>query len=156
MHFQALKTHNEQYEAKFGHIFIVCASGKSASEMLDLVQDRYDKLSKQHCTVPFGWQLSCQAGNLATQTCHYRIGNSPHAELLNAAKEQMKITEIRLQKLVSAQEAPTASSPESSTVAERRAGLVLNHLLGAPLVLSSLHTLCCVSFKIQNKARLIH
>ena len=31
---------NEAYEARFGYIFIVCASGKSAAEMLALLQQR--------------------------------------------------------------------------------------------------------------------
>lgn len=31
---------NARYEAKFGHIFIICASGKSAEEMLAAVQAR--------------------------------------------------------------------------------------------------------------------
>lgn len=31
---------NRAYEARFGHIYIVCASGKSAEEMLDLARER--------------------------------------------------------------------------------------------------------------------
>ena len=31
---------NDRYEAKFGFIFIVCATGKSASEMLAMVKER--------------------------------------------------------------------------------------------------------------------
>ena len=31
---------NRDYEARFGHIFIVCAAGKSASEMLDILERR--------------------------------------------------------------------------------------------------------------------
>lgn len=31
---------NVRYEQKFGHIFIVCATGKTAPEMLDLVRAR--------------------------------------------------------------------------------------------------------------------
>lgn len=37
---QALAQGNRDYEARFGYIFIVCASGKSASEMLALLQGR--------------------------------------------------------------------------------------------------------------------
>lgn len=37
---QALAEGNEQYEKKFGFIFIVCATGKSAPEMLELLQAR--------------------------------------------------------------------------------------------------------------------
>jgi len=36
----ALAAGNAQYEKKFGHIFIVCATGKSAAEMLDLLKSR--------------------------------------------------------------------------------------------------------------------
>ena len=31
---------NQRYEAKFGHIFIICASGKSAQEMLIVLKQR--------------------------------------------------------------------------------------------------------------------
>jgi 2-oxo-4-hydroxy-4-carboxy-5-ureidoimidazoline decarboxylase len=36
----ALAEGNRQYEAKFGYIFIVCASGKTAEEMLALLRER--------------------------------------------------------------------------------------------------------------------
>ncbi len=36
----ALAKANKEYEAKFGFIFIVCATGKSATEMLRLLEDR--------------------------------------------------------------------------------------------------------------------
>ena len=35
-----LKLNNDLYEKKFGYIFIVCATGKSADEMLDLLKRR--------------------------------------------------------------------------------------------------------------------
>lgn len=38
----ALAEGNAEYESRFGYIFIVCASGKSASEMLHLLQQRLD------------------------------------------------------------------------------------------------------------------
>ena len=37
---EALAAGNEDYERKFGYIFIVCATGKSAEEMLALLQAR--------------------------------------------------------------------------------------------------------------------
>jgi allantoicase len=37
---RSLATANREYEETFGHIFIVCASGKSAQEMLDLCRRR--------------------------------------------------------------------------------------------------------------------
>lgn len=45
---QELKSCNEAYEAKFGHIFIVCATGKSAAEMLGLVKARQAGIRVQH------------------------------------------------------------------------------------------------------------
>jgi 2-oxo-4-hydroxy-4-carboxy-5-ureidoimidazoline decarboxylase len=36
----ALAEGNREYERRFGHIFIVCASGKSAAEMLDILRRR--------------------------------------------------------------------------------------------------------------------
>lgn len=59
---------NDLYQRRFGYIFIVCATGKSAAEMLDLLEAR--------------------------------LSNGPNAELLNAAEEQRKITNLRLAKLV--------------------------------------------------------
>jgi 2-oxo-4-hydroxy-4-carboxy-5-ureidoimidazoline decarboxylase len=35
-----LKARNEEYEKKFGFIYIVCATGKSAEEMLNILQTR--------------------------------------------------------------------------------------------------------------------
>lgn len=58
---------NAEYEQKFGYIFIVCATGKSANEMLELLQERFP--------------------------------HDPSSELKVAAKEQNKITHIRLKKL---------------------------------------------------------
>jgi 2-oxo-4-hydroxy-4-carboxy--5-ureidoimidazoline (OHCU) decarboxylase len=37
---QSLADWNVKYEAKFGHIFIICAAGKSADFMLDAVKTR--------------------------------------------------------------------------------------------------------------------
>ena len=35
-----LEKANREYEAEFGHIFIICATGKSATEMLTAIQER--------------------------------------------------------------------------------------------------------------------
>jgi 2-oxo-4-hydroxy-4-carboxy-5-ureidoimidazoline decarboxylase len=59
---------NRRYEARFGHIFLVCATGKSATEMLAML--------------------------------NRRIGNDPETELQIAAGEQAKITQLRLEKLL--------------------------------------------------------
>lgn len=65
---QELAELNVKYEQKFGHVFLVCATGKSADEMLEILKTR--------------------------------INHSASQELQIAAKEQMKITEIRLRKLL--------------------------------------------------------
>ncbi|MCA8942307.1 MAG: 2-oxo-4-hydroxy-4-carboxy-5-ureidoimidazoline decarboxylase [Planctomycetes bacterium] len=36
----ALRDANVEYEQRFGYIFVVCATGKSAAEMLDILRDR--------------------------------------------------------------------------------------------------------------------
>jgi allantoicase len=64
----ALAAANREYEARFGYIYIVCATGRSADEMLAMA-----------------WQ---------------RLENSSEHELRVAAEEQMKITKLRLMKLV--------------------------------------------------------
>ena len=56
------------YEDKFGFIFIVCATGKSADEMLALIK--------------------------------VRLNNNAETEMQNAAKEQNKITQLRLKTLL--------------------------------------------------------
>jgi 2-oxo-4-hydroxy-4-carboxy-5-ureidoimidazoline decarboxylase len=65
---EALAQGNEDYERKFSFIFIVCATGKSADEMLDLLRQR--------------------------------LSNDRSEELRIAAAEQMKITHLRLKKLI--------------------------------------------------------
>ncbi len=65
----ALAKGNSDYENKFGFIFIVCATGKSADEMLQLLQQR--------------------------------LPNTKEEEIKIAMDEQNKITQLRLQKLLS-------------------------------------------------------
>lgn len=60
---------NVGYKERFGFIFIVFASGKSAGQMLELLRSRID--------------------------------NTRDEELRNAAAEQLKITLLRLEKLIS-------------------------------------------------------
>ena len=63
---EVLSQGNSDYEEKFGFIFIVCATGKSAKEMSDLLQARLPNNKKQ--------------------------------ELINAAEEQRKIFQLRINK----------------------------------------------------------
>lgn len=65
----ALAQRNRDYESKFGYIFIVCATGRSAGEMLAILDGR--------------------------------LHNAADRELDIAAAEQMKITRLRLDKLLS-------------------------------------------------------
>ncbi|HSY24118.1 MAG TPA: 2-oxo-4-hydroxy-4-carboxy-5-ureidoimidazoline decarboxylase [Polyangiaceae bacterium] len=64
---RALRDANRVYRQRFGFLFIVCATGKSADQMLAALQ--------------------------------VRLTNEPEIELLIAAAEQGKITELRLEKV---------------------------------------------------------
>ena len=67
---EVLAQGNNDYEQKFGFIFIVCATGKSAKEMSDLLQAR--------------------------------LPNTKAQELRNAAEEQRKIFQLRIDKALAA------------------------------------------------------
>ncbi len=47
----ALRDGNLAYEARYGHIFIVCATGKSAGEMLALLRARMDNDPSQELSI---------------------------------------------------------------------------------------------------------
>lgn len=53
---EALARSNADYEKKFGFIFIVCASGKSASEMLQLLNDRLNNERNSELRIAMGEQ----------------------------------------------------------------------------------------------------
>lgn len=65
---QGLAEANREYEARFGYVYIVCATGKTAEEMLALARAR--------------------------------LANDPDTELVTAAREQQRITHLRLEKLL--------------------------------------------------------
>jgi 2-oxo-4-hydroxy-4-carboxy-5-ureidoimidazoline decarboxylase len=48
---EALAAGNAEYEKKFGYIFIVCASGKSAEEMLAILQSRLNNSPEEEIQV---------------------------------------------------------------------------------------------------------
>jgi 2-oxo-4-hydroxy-4-carboxy-5-ureidoimidazoline decarboxylase len=52
-----LAIHNQQYENRFGYIFIVCATGKSAQEMLALLKDRLSNNSDSELRTAAAEQL---------------------------------------------------------------------------------------------------
>jgi 2-oxo-4-hydroxy-4-carboxy-5-ureidoimidazoline decarboxylase len=54
---QALANGNDDYEQKFGHIFIVCATGKSAGEMLDILQSRLPNNAEDEIKIAADEQL---------------------------------------------------------------------------------------------------
>ena len=53
---EALATGTEDYERKFGYIFIVCATGKSADEMLALLQARLANKPEDEILIAAGEQ----------------------------------------------------------------------------------------------------
>lgn len=54
----ALAEGNRLYEEKFGYIFIVCATGKSAAEMLALLKERLDNKPEDEIKVAAAEQLN--------------------------------------------------------------------------------------------------
>jgi hydroxyisourate hydrolase len=48
---ERLAARNRQYEARFGYIFIVCATGKTAEQMLALVEDRLQNDSQEELRI---------------------------------------------------------------------------------------------------------
>mmetsp|Transcript_23781 Transcript_23781/g.28707 ORF Transcript_23781/g.28707 Transcript_23781/m.28707 type:complete len:319 (+) Transcript_23781:44-1000(+) len=90
---QALAQGNKDYEAKFGHIFIICATGKPAAVILEALKSRYP--------------------------------NNPHHEMMLAAQEQQKITEIRLTKLLE----DFQKGPVTSPAVERRTNQLAAHVV---------------------------
>lgn len=53
---QNLANSNQLYEEKFGYIFIVCATGKSAQEMLTLLEDRLKNTPPDEIRIAMGEQ----------------------------------------------------------------------------------------------------
>ena len=53
---EALANSNEEYEKKFGFIFIVCATGKSAVEMLQLITNRLNNDKDDELRIAMGEQ----------------------------------------------------------------------------------------------------
>jgi 2-oxo-4-hydroxy-4-carboxy-5-ureidoimidazoline decarboxylase len=52
----ALEAGNRRYEERFGHLFIVCATGKTAAEMLALLTARLDAAPQQELATAAGEQ----------------------------------------------------------------------------------------------------
>lgn len=48
---QQLKKANKEYQHKFGFIFIICASGKSANEMLHILKSRLKNIKEQEIKI---------------------------------------------------------------------------------------------------------
>jgi hydroxyisourate hydrolase len=46
-----LVARNHQYESRFGYIFIVCATGKTVEEMLEIIQDRLQNDSREELRI---------------------------------------------------------------------------------------------------------
>jgi OHCU decarboxylase len=47
---------NQKYEEKFGHVFLVCATGKTADEMLNLLKARIENNSSQELKIAMNEQ----------------------------------------------------------------------------------------------------
>jgi len=53
-----LQKANEDYEKKFGNIFIVCATGKSAEQMLGILNERLQNNNEEEIKIAAAEQLS--------------------------------------------------------------------------------------------------
>lgn len=53
---KALAEGNNLYEAKFGYIFIVCATGKTAEEMLEIMHKRLNNIASEEIRIAAGEQ----------------------------------------------------------------------------------------------------
>jgi 2-oxo-4-hydroxy-4-carboxy-5-ureidoimidazoline decarboxylase len=54
---EGLADGNAAYEKRFGHIFIVCATGKTAAQMLDILQSRIDNEPSQELKIAANEQI---------------------------------------------------------------------------------------------------
>ena len=76
---EKLASANTAYEAKFGYIFIVCATGKSAGEMYALISARMHNTPAQEIRVAMGEQAKITAlrlGKLLNHEIHDIMGRS--------------------------------------------------------------------------------
>ena len=55
---QELAKANEAYEKKFGNIFIVCATGKSAEQMLGILKERLNNCKEEEIKIAAAEQLN--------------------------------------------------------------------------------------------------
>jgi 2-oxo-4-hydroxy-4-carboxy-5-ureidoimidazoline decarboxylase len=53
---EALAEGNKRYEEKFGYIYIVCATGRSASEMLDILKTRLNNTPEKEILIAMSEQ----------------------------------------------------------------------------------------------------
>ncbi len=53
---RSLESWNRQYEDKFGHVFLVCATGKTADQMLELLKQRIQNSRDQELQIARGEQ----------------------------------------------------------------------------------------------------
>ncbi len=62
----ALAEGNQTYERRFGYIFIVCATGRSAGEMLTMLRERLDNDPAREIHIAAGEQAKITASRLLT------------------------------------------------------------------------------------------
>jgi OHCU decarboxylase len=62
---QELARYNQEYEAKFGYIFIVCATGKTAAEMLAILKSRIGNTADEELRIAAAEQLKITLLRLA-------------------------------------------------------------------------------------------
>lgn len=62
---QGLYDGNQEYEARFGHVFLICATGQSADKMLAALRSRKDNTPQQELLIAAGEQAKIAQLRLA-------------------------------------------------------------------------------------------
>ncbi|MBM4357744.1 MAG: decarboxylase, partial [Deltaproteobacteria bacterium] len=62
---EALARGNREYKERFGHVFLVCATGKTADEMLALLEERIDNPPENELRIAAGEQAKITTLRLA-------------------------------------------------------------------------------------------
>jgi len=70
---QSLSTGNQEYEAKFGHVFLICATGKSADEMLAALEVRLHNTPEQELVIASGEQAKISHIRLNKLLCSFAV-----------------------------------------------------------------------------------
>ncbi|KAB1225065.1 Uric acid degradation bifunctional protein TTL [Morella rubra] len=128
---QELSEWNARYREKFGFVFLICASGRTSDEIFaELKCQNLHSFPRCLRAAFSGSDMLCSSSE------SHRYPNRPIVELEIAAKEQMKITELRLAKLFSSKAKEFSMAGQypalvAKKVEEDRTSIIGGHLTAA-------------------------